>query len=143
MIILASASPRRHEILSQAGVDFKVIPSNFDESSLECTNIDDYSKALSVAANRHDIYGVQVYDKRDSQLPNVGLMRVSDLETGVDRWINTASKKVRRTYEKWWYQRHQTMVETLRKSRVDFVTITTDEDYVTPLMGLFKKRTFK
>lgn len=47
MIILASASPRRHEILSQAGVDFKVIPSNFDESSLECTNIDDYSKALS------------------------------------------------------------------------------------------------
>jgi septum formation protein len=47
MIILASASPRRHEILTQAGVDFKVIPSNFDESSLEFTNIDDYSKALS------------------------------------------------------------------------------------------------
>lgn len=47
MIILASASPRRHEILSQAGVEFKVIPSNFDESSLEFTNIDDYSKALS------------------------------------------------------------------------------------------------
>lgn len=47
MIILASASPRRHEILSQAGVEFKVIPSNFDESSLEFTNIYDYSKALS------------------------------------------------------------------------------------------------
>ena len=132
------------------GTDLSVVLKYFSDAlKKRCTTflisdyIDshDYSRALSVAANRHDIYGIQVYDKRDSKLPNVGLMRISDLETGADRWINTSSKKVRQTFEKWWYQRQQTMVETLRKSRVDFVSVTTDEDYVTPLMGLFRKRT--
>ena len=132
------------------GTDLSVVLKYFSDAlKKRCTTflisdyIDshDYSRALSVAANRHDIYGIQVYDKRDSKLPNVGLMRISDLETGADRWINTSSKKVRQTFEKWWYQRQQTMVETLRKSRVDFVSATTDEDYVTPLTGLFRKRT--
>ena len=130
------------------GTDLSVVLKYFSDAlKKHCTTflisdyIDshDYSRALSVAANRHDIYGIQVYDKRDSKLPNVGLMRIADLETGADRWINTSSKKVRQTYERWWYERQQTMVETLRKSRVDFVSVTTDEDYVIPLMGLFKK----
>lgn len=56
-----------------------------------------------------------------------------------DRWINTSSKKVRQAFEKWWYERQQTMSETLRKSGVDHVSVTTDEDYVAPLMNLFKK----
>ncbi|MBD5210941.1 MAG: DUF58 domain-containing protein [Bacteroidales bacterium] len=131
------------------GTDLSVVLKYFSDAlKKRCTTflisdyIDehDYSRALSVAANRHDIYGIQVYDKRDSKMPNVGLMRVSDLETGADRWINTSSKKVRQAFEKWWYQRQQSMVETLRKSRVDFVSVTTDEDYVAPLMTLFKKR---
>lgn len=100
----------------------------------------DYAKALSIAANRHDVYGIQVYDKRDSQLPNVGLMRIQDLETGSDRWVDSSSEKVRKAYNRWWYQRQQQMTETLRKSRVDFASIPTDEDYVSALMGLFKKR---
>ena len=131
------------------GTDLSVVLKYFSDAlKKRCTTflisdyIDshDYSRALSVAANRHDIYGIQVYDKRDSKLPNVGLMRIADLETGADRWINTSSKKVRQTYERWWYERQQATVETLRKSRVDFVSVTTDEDYVIPLMGLFKKR---
>ncbi len=134
------------------GTDLSVVLRYFSDAlKKRCTTflmsdyIDphDYSKALSVAANRHDIYGIQVYDKRDSKLPDVGLMRIADLETGADRWINTSSKKVRQAFEKWWYCRQQTMVETLRKSRVDFVSVTTDEDYVAPLMSLFKKRSFR
>lgn len=103
----------------------------------------DYSKALSLARNKHDVMAIQVYDKRDSVLPNVGLMRISDLETGATRWIDTSSAKVRNTFGKWWYERQQQMAEILKKSRVNFASVATDEDYVKALMGLFKNRTNK
>ena len=83
---------------------------------------------------------LQVYDKRDTQMPDVGLMRVLDLESGASRWIDTSSKSVRKAYGRWWYDRQQHMAETLRSHRVDFATVATDEDYVRALMGLFKNR---
>lgn len=131
------------------GTDISVVLKYFaDAIKKRCTTFlisdfidsNNYSQALSVASNRHDIYGIQVYDKRDAALPNVGLMRVRDLEAGVDRWVNTSSKKVRQIYNRWWYERQQQMIENLRHSRVDFVSVATDENYVIPLMGLFKKR---
>lgn len=100
----------------------------------------DYSKPLAVARNRHDVIALQVYDKRDTQMPDVGLMRVMDLETGASRWIDTSSKRVRSAYGRWWYDRQQQMAETLRSRRVDFAIVATDEDYVRALMGLFKNR---
>ncbi len=100
----------------------------------------DYYKALSIASNKHDVYGVQVYDKRDSQIPDVGLMRVRDLETGAEQWIDTSSKKVRNEYQRWWYERQQRMSDTLKRCRVGSASVATDEDYVTALMGLFKRR---
>ena len=84
---------------------------------------------------------IQVYDKRDAQLPDVGLMRITDLETGATRWIDTSSSKVRKAYGKWWYERQQAMSEILKKSRVNFTGVATDEDYVKALMALFKNRT--
>lgn len=86
------------------------------------------------------MYGIQVYDKRDSQLPDVGLMRVSDLETGEERWVDTSSKKVRNEYGRWWYERQQVMSDTLKRCGVGSVSVATDEDYVAALMGLFKRR---
>ena len=103
----------------------------------------DYTKALSLARNKHDVMAVQVYDKRDSQMPDVGLMRVTDLETGATRWIDTSSSKVRNAYGRWWYERQQAMIEMLKKSRVNFSSVATDEDYVKALMALFKNRTQK
>lgn len=100
----------------------------------------DYKTPLSVAVSRHDVMAIQVYDKRDSEMPNVGLMRVADLETGVTRWIDTGSKATRKAYNKWWYDRQQAMSTTLRSTRVDYVSVATDEDYVRALMGLFKNR---
>lgn len=101
----------------------------------------DYSSALNLARNKHDVMAVQVYDKRDSMLPDVGLMRVSDLETGATRWIDTSSSKIRKIYARWWYDRQQIMTETLKRARVNFVSVATDEDYVKALMALFKNRT--
>ncbi len=100
----------------------------------------DYYQALSIANNKHDVAAVQVYDKRDSQLPDVGLMRVVDMETGADRWVNTSSNKVRQTFNKWWYERQQTMIERFNKCRVSHTSVATDEDYVKALMSLFKTR---
>lgn len=103
----------------------------------------DYSKALTVASNRHDIYGIQVYDRRDAQLPNVGLIFAKDLENGTTQWIDSSSAKVRNRYSKWWYNRQQLMSEALKKSKIDFTSIPTDEDFVVALMGLFKKSALK
>lgn len=100
----------------------------------------DYRRPLTVAVNRHDVMAIQVYDKRDSEMPNVGLMRIKDLETGSTRWIDTGSSATRKAYGKWWYARQQTMSEALRSNRVDYVSVATDEDYVRALMGLFKNR---
>ena len=99
----------------------------------------DYYKALSIASNKHDVYGVQVYDKRDSQLPDVGLMRVADLETGAEQWVDTSSKRVRNDYSRWWYERQQNMSDTLKRCRVGSVSVATDEDFVSALKGLFQK----
>lgn len=99
----------------------------------------DYYKALSIASNKHDVYGVQVYDKRDSQLPDVGLMRVADLETGAEQWVDTSSKRVRNDYNRWWYERQQNMSDTLKRCRVGSVSVATDEDFVSALKGLFQK----
>ena len=100
----------------------------------------DYRKPLTVAVSRHDVMAIQVYDKRDSEMPNVGLMRIQDLETGMTSWIDTGSSKTRKAYGKWWYSRQQKMSEALRSNRVDYVSVATDEDYVKALMGLFKNR---
>ena len=100
----------------------------------------DYRTPLNVAMSRHDVMAIQVYDKRDSEMPDVGLMRVLDLETGATRWIDTGSSATRKAYNKWWYDRQQKMVTTLRSSRVYYTSVATDEDYVRALMGLFKNR---
>lgn len=100
----------------------------------------DYSKPLQVARNRHDLMAIQVYDRRDANLPDVGLIRLADLETGLTRWVNSSSKKVRKAYDRWWYERQQHLSEALSKSKVDFASVSTDEDYVKALMGLFKRR---
>lgn len=103
-------------------------------------NDSDYTQAMNIAANKHDVIGIQVFDKRDSQLPNVGLMQISDLETGQLKWIDTSMKSIRKMYNKWWYNRQQSMTEIFNRARVDFVSIATDEDYVKALMAMFKNR---
>ena len=62
----------------------------------------DYQSAMTIASKKHDIVAVQVYDPREKELPNVGLMKMKDAETGETMWIDTSSKKVRETYVNWW-----------------------------------------
>lgn len=100
----------------------------------------EYQKPLTIACNKHDVMALQVYDKRDSKMPDVGLIRVLDLETGRAQWVDTSSSRVRKAYDKWWYDRQQRMVTTLRSAHVDYASVATDEDYVVAMMALFKNR---
>lgn len=100
----------------------------------------DFTRQLQIACNRHDVIAIQVYDKRDTVLPDVGLMLMTDLESGESRWINTSSGRNRKAYGKWWYERQQAMAETFSKCRVDHTSIATDEDFAHSLMALFKNR---
>lgn len=100
----------------------------------------DYRQPMQIARNKHDLMAIQVFDRRDTQMPDIGLFRFRDLETGLDKWVDTSSKKSRRAYDRWWYDRQQQMVETMRSARVDLVSVATNEDYVKGLMALFKNR---
>ncbi|MDR2472166.1 MAG: DUF58 domain-containing protein [Tannerella sp.] len=99
-----------------------------------------YSDALTIANRKHDVVAIQVYDRRETELPPVGLMKMKDAETGLERWIDTSSSSVRRLYGKWWKQRQDDMTQAFKKCRVDSVSVRTEDDYVSSLLTLFHKR---
>ncbi|MCD8044481.1 MAG: DUF58 domain-containing protein [Tannerellaceae bacterium] len=99
-----------------------------------------YKDALTIANRKHDVVAIQVYDQRETELPNVGLMKVKDAETGSERWIDTSSGNVRRAYNEWWNKRQEEMNDAFNKCRVDSVSIRTEDDYVKSLIALFQKR---
>lgn len=99
-----------------------------------------YQNALTIANRKHDIVALQIYDRRETELPKVGLMKILDAETGVEQWIDTSSRKVRELYKSWWNKRQSEMLNSFNKSHVDNVSVRTDEDYVKALMTLFKMR---
>ncbi|HXK81877.1 MAG TPA: DUF58 domain-containing protein [Bacteroidales bacterium] len=100
----------------------------------------DYSEALKIAARKHDLVALHLYDNRETNLPDIGLIQVHDAETGAKTWIDTSSKTIRNNYNKWWLNKEAERKERFKKAGVDFVSISTDIDYVKPLMALFKKR---
>lgn len=99
-----------------------------------------YESALRIAARKHDIVGIHMVDPREEALPNVGLLRASDAETGAMRWIDTASAKVRAQYANWYEEHYQYFRSAFVKSGADAVSIRTNESYVNALLKFFKKR---
>ena len=101
---------------------------------------DGYERPLMLAARRHDLVGIRVYDELDKTLPNVGLMHLADAETGKTRWLDTGSKSVRMAYEKE-FDRHSSYAQkAFHKSNSGWMSVRTDEDYVKNLQGFFKNR---
>ena len=100
----------------------------------------DYQKALIIANKRHDLVALQIYDKREREMPNIGLIKIKDSERGGEMWIDTASRQVREKYAQWWLKSQQKMKEAAIKSGVDITSIATDEDYVRSLITLFERR---
>ena len=100
----------------------------------------DFRNALTIANRKHDVAAIQVYDHRIEELPDVGLMKVRDAETGHVQYIDTSSKALRKVHHEWWMNKQASLHETFTKSNVDAVSIRTDEDYVRSLLNLFAKR---
>ena len=100
----------------------------------------DFKTPLSIANRKHDVIAIQVYDQRVAELPNVGLMRVVDAETGYERYLDTSSRAVRNQHAAWWREHQQQLADTFTRSNVDFVKVRTDQDYVSALMSLFAQR---
>ncbi len=102
-----------------------------------------WEEALKIAANRHDISVINIYDKREKTIPNLGLVRVRDAETGAGAWVDTSSRAMRKAYEKRAAAFEAACRELLNKYKIDSVSIATDQDYVQPLTGFFKNRGLK
>ena len=100
----------------------------------------DFEQSLIIGNRKHDIVAIQVYDRRAKELPDVGLMKVVDSETGFEQYIDTSSKKLRTAYSRYWAKRQSNLLETFNRSNVDNISIATNEDYVKSLLLLFKKR---
>lgn len=100
----------------------------------------DFQKQLQIANNKHDLMAIQVYDKLSKSLPDVGLLRVCDAETGHEQYIDTSSKQLRAAHARYWTEREEKLKQTFSRSNVDWVSVATDEDFVKALMILFASR---
>lgn len=96
--------------------------------------------ALSIANNRHDVVALRIYDERETRLPDIGMIKLKDAETGNYVWIDTSDSKARNTYRVWWKRLSAQLDNSFKKSGVDYVDISTNHDYVKSLISLFKKR---
>jgi uncharacterized protein (DUF58 family) len=99
-----------------------------------------FEEALRIASNKHDIVALKVYDPFEQMIPDIGLIKVSDAETGEEKWIDTSSVTTRRAYEKWWINHIEIIKNTFKRCGVDSAELRTDIDYVKPLIMLFEKR---
>lgn len=100
----------------------------------------DFSRQLQIANRKHDVVAIQVYDPIDRQLPDVGMVKVTDAETGHEMIIDTSSRRVRQAHNKYWMDREERLRKTFARSKVDWISVATDQDYIKSLMLLFKQR---
>ena len=95
-------------------------------------------KPLLIASNRHEVNAIQIYDRHETDLPNIGLVKFHDAETGNDLWIDTAIASVRSAYAQSWRNNQNELGQLFTRTGVAHVSVRTDEDYVKALMHLFR-----
>jgi len=99
-----------------------------------------FEDALRIASNKHDVVALRIFDQRETDLPDIGLVKIFDKETGFKKWIDTSDTSLRMNYRKWWIEHEKTVQSAFTRSGVDSALIATDQDYVKPIMNLFKQR---
>ena len=99
-----------------------------------------FERDLTIASRKHDMVAMQVYDIRETELPNVGLIKLKDAESGERVWVDTSDKRLRTTFKHAWGEGQLALQKAFTKSGVDLVSMSTSDDYVRALMKLFKMR---
>jgi uncharacterized protein (DUF58 family) len=102
--------------------------------------VPDFEEALRIASNKHDVVALKIYDPAEISIPDIGLIKISDAESGMEKWVDTTSALTRREYENWWNHHIEHVNNIFKKCGVDSSMISTGEDYVKPLIKLFKTR---
>lgn len=102
--------------------------------------VPDFEEGLRIASNKHDIVALKVLDPVEKSFPDIGLIKVYDSESGIEKWIDTSSRSTREQYEKWWINHIELIKNIFKRCGVDSAELRTDLDYVKPLIKLFKKR---
>jgi uncharacterized protein (DUF58 family) len=100
----------------------------------------DFEEPLKIASKKHDTIAINIFDQRESELPNVGLIYAQDNETGELVWIDTSSVAVREKHKQWWLNHQKKLDDTFNFNSVDSIRIRTDQSYVTPLINFFRQR---
>ncbi len=101
---------------------------------------DDYQQTMKIVSGKHDVTGIRVYDKREEDIPNLGLVQMQDEETGEVMLVNTSSKKVRLNYGKFYQEKVEYFKESFNKSGAGTIDCRVDESYVKKMLGYFKRR---
>lgn len=99
-----------------------------------------FEDALKIASSKHDLMAIHIFDKRDRELPDVGIIEMEDSETGAREWVDTSSRRVREFWSRGYEERTATMLKLLTHNRVDVAEVATDGDYVVELIKMFKRR---
>lgn len=99
-----------------------------------------FDEALQIASNKHDVTAIRIFDPRETEMPNIGLTKFRDAETGKNVWVDTTKKSVRETYKKWYAENDKKLKRIFVKSGTDVAHIRTDQDYVKQLIKLFQQR---
>jgi len=100
----------------------------------------EFEESLRIAASKHDVVALKVSDPLEKSLPDVGLLKVVDSESGMEKWIDTSSKQIRKNYAEWWNAHITNIGNSFKRCGVDFAELRTDDDYVKPLIKLFESR---
>lgn len=101
---------------------------------------EDFSSSMQIASRKHDLVALKIYDERETELPDIGMVKFKDPETGLMKWIDTSSSNLRRTFHEKWERADLELAGNFTRSKVDFTRINTNQDYVKPLIKLFKQR---
>jgi len=139
---LLTASPKRSGTNLREALNFFSRSNNQKSIAFIMSDFLDesYEQNLRVLGNRHDVIGLKVYDKMDSQLPDIGMVKVQDMETGKAQWLNTSDAMVRYNYHQNFINQSTETKSIFKKSGAQLLHIRTDEDYVKVLQNFFKRR---
>lgn len=99
-----------------------------------------FEDALKIASKKHDLIAIRIFDKRETEIPDLGLVKMKNAETGKLSWVDTSSRRIREEYRKWYTDYEKTLKTIFQKTGLDVATIRTDQDYTKPLLNMFKKR---
>lgn len=101
---------------------------------------DGFEKILRIVGRKHDLIGIVLDDRREKEIPNIGLVKLSDAETGEERWIDTSSDRVRRQMQLYIKEKEKIRKSVFITSRLDSVEVTTGSNYIQPLVQFFRRR---